>query len=149
MKRMAIYLLFMLLTSTAVLSCSTGLFDKDASAMPSENPRTILITGSAIDSQSGSPLENITISFKAYPYEDPEASPVSTVEVHTNSKGTFSLHAEGATQKLLCILVAKDKEGLYESQTKQVIVTWTGTSFDRYNNIFIVNDCKFNLEKTR
>ena len=149
MKRVVIYMLMLLLVSTAVLSCSKGLFDQDASAMPSENPRAILISGSTIDSQSGSPLENITISFKAYPYNDPDAAPISAVEAYTSSKGTFTIQAAGASQKLLCVLVANDKEGIYESQTKQVIVTWRGTSYDRYNNIFIVNDCKFNLEKAK
>lgn len=148
MKRTILHILLMLLAATAVSSCSKGDFEVALDGAPS-NDRSIVITGSATDSQSGEAIENISISFMAYPYDDESAGPLFSEEVYTNSEGIFTIHAQGSHQKLLCIIIAQDKEGIYESQTKQVIVTWEGTSFDRYNNIFVVNDCAFNLKKAK
>ena len=95
----------------------------------------------------GNPLEDITINFKAYPQDDADASPISSETVYTNSKGTYSIHADGDARQLLCTITAEDKSGTYEIQTKQVIVTWKGSSYDAETNMFIVNDCNFQLSR--
>ena len=37
--------------------------------------------------------------------------------------------------------------GIYENQTQQVLISWKGMSFDEESNMFVVNDCNFQLSK--
>lgn len=149
MKRTILNIMLMLLAATAVLSCSKGDFDVALDSASPSSERSILITGSATDSQTGTGIENIMISFKAYQYEDSGDTPLISEDIYTNSNGIFTLHTDGTDQPLFCILTASDAEGIYETQTKQVIVTWSGTSFDRHNNMFVVNDCTFIMTKAQ
>lgn len=136
----------LLSVATAVLSCSVGLYDamdELEGVMPEKN---ILITGSVCN-QDGQSLEDIAITFKSYPQDDVNAAPISNETVYSNSKGTFSLEAEGADIDLLCILIAEDPDGIYESQNQQIFVSWKGVSFDEMTGTYIVNDCNFVLNR--
>ena len=116
--------------------------------MGDKDTRSIIITGAVTDASTGQPLEDITIHFKAYPQDIPDASPIFTDEVHSTSSGTFTIHASGNIyESLLCVLTAQDAGNIYESKTNQVIVTWSGPSFDRNSGTFVVNDCTFQLKK--
>lgn len=129
----------MLLTATAASSCSVGMdFEVGKPGLGTE--RSILISGQVMDA-SGNMLEDITIDFNAYLQNET----VSSETVHTDSKGRFSITTEGAQESLLCTVTAQDKDGIYESQTKQIIVTWDGPSFQ--DNLFVVNDCNFHLNQ--
>ena len=133
----------LLSVATAVLSCSVGVFD----AMPDMDgalpEKMISITG-AVCSHDGQLLEDVAITFKSYLQNDMDAAPITTETVYSNSKGEFSILAEGADIDL-CILTAEDPSGLYESQTIQILVSWEGVSFDRLSNTYVVNDCNFVL----
>ena len=140
------YIAALLSVATAVLSCSKG----DYVVMPDMEgtitERSILITG-YVSNMEGQALEDITITFKAYPKDDVNAAPISTDTAYSNSKGTFSIMADGAEMDLICLVNAEDPDGIYESQSQQIFVSWKGVSFDAYNNQYIVNDCSFVLNR--
>lgn len=132
----------LLSVATAVLSCSAGMYEGETPYLE----RTMLVTGSVSD-MNGNALEDITITLKAYPQEDATASPITTETRYSNNKGTYSIHAQGADMPLLCIITAEDANGVYESQSQQVIISWKGMSFDEVSNMFVVNDCNFRLNR--
>ena len=140
------YIAALLSVATAVLSCSKG----DYVVMPDMEgtitERSILITG-YVSNMEGQALEDITITFKAYPKDDVNAAPISTDTAYSNSKGTFSIMADGAEMDLICLVNAEDPDGIYESQSQQIFVSWKGVSFDASNNQYIVNDCSFVLNR--
>ncbi len=136
------YMVTLLSVTTAVLSCSVDMYDAE---VPYQE-RTMLVTGSVSDT-SGNPLEDITITLKAYPQDDAAASPLTTETAYTNNKGTYSIHTKGYETPLLCIITAEDMAGTYESKTQQVLISWKGLSFDEASNTFVVNDCNFNLNR--
>ncbi len=143
MKRTLIHIFILLLTAAIAASCSVGM-DLEVGKPGLDGQRNILISGQVMDA-SGNVLEDITIDFNAYIQNDAGGSTVSSETVHTDSKGRFSITAAGAQEALLCTVTAQDKEGRYESQTKQIIVTWNSPSFQ--DNLFVVNDCNFHLNK--
>ena len=108
--------------------------------------RSILVTGSVSD-MDGKALEDITITLKAYPQDDAGASPVTSETTYSSNKGTYSIRAKGSDMQLICLITAEDMNGVYESLTQQVIISWKGMAFDEYSNMFIVNDCNFQLNK--
>lgn len=140
------YIAALLSVATAVLSCSKG----DYVVMPDMEgtitERSILITG-YVSNMEGQALEDITITFKAYPKDDVNAAPISTDTAYSNSKGTFSIMADGAEMDLICLVNAEDPDGIYESQSQKIFVSWKGVSFDASNNQYIVNDCSFVLNR--
>lgn len=146
MKKILSYALSLLLCLAALSSCSKA-FDVEMDMGEVNNERSIYITGAVTDSDTGELLENIQIEFNAYLQADLDSPAVISDAVFTNSNGIFTIYCEGSESKLTCTLVAEDPEGLYKSQTKQILVSWSGTSFDKDNNTFVVNDCSFNLKK--
>lgn len=134
-------MLALLSAATAVLSCSAEMNDEILFT-----ERTILVTGSVSDI-SGNALEDITITLKAYPQDDASAAPVASETAYTSNKGTYSIRAKGADEPLLCIVTAEDINGIYENQTQQLLISWKGMSFDEASNMFVVNDCNFQLSK--
>ena len=135
----------LLSVATAVLSCSVGVFDAMPDMEGALPEKMISITG-AVCSHDGQLLEDVAITFKSYLQNDMDADPITTETVYSNSKGEFSILAEGADIDL-CILTAEDPSGLYESQTRQILVSWEGVSFDRSSNTYVVNDCSFVLDR--
>ena len=76
-----------------------------------------------------------------------DSAPMIMETVYSNSKGEFSILTEGADTDLFCIVTAEDPNGVYESQTRQILVSWEGVSFDRLSNTYVVNDCSFVLNR--
>ena len=144
MKKDFLNILTMLLTMAAFLSCSKempGGIHEDAMGNPAI--RSVIITGAVTDAQSGQVLEDITIHFEAYSQNAPGTSPLIIDEVHTTSKGTYTINVSGViNEPLLCILTAEDGTDAYEGKSN-----WRGTSFDRKTGTFVVNDCSFQLNK--
>jgi hypothetical protein len=134
-------MLALLSAATAVLSCSAEEYGEITYA-----ERTMLVSGSVSD-VSGNALEDITITLKAYPQDDAAAAPVTSETTYTSNKGTYSIRTIGAAEPLLCIITAEDMNGIYENQTQQVLISWKGMSFDEASNMFVVNDCNFQLSK--
>ena len=140
------YIAALLSVATAVLSCSVGVFDAmpDIEGVNPEN--SIMITG-VVSSQEGQGLEDISITFKSYPLNDVKADPINIKTVYTNSKGEYSLKAEGAEFDLFCILTAEDPKGIYQSDNQQIFISWGGVDFDETTNTRYVNDCSFVLNR--
>ena len=139
------YIAALLSLMTAVLSCSVEAMLQDSEGAKYVD-RSILLTGSVSD-MSGNALEDITITLKAFTKDDASAAPVTSETTYTSNKGTYSIHAKGSQMQLLCTITAEDMNGMYESQTQQVIVSWKGMAFDETSNMFIVNDCNFQLNR--
>lgn len=106
--------------------------------------RTIRISG-VVSDESGNTLEDISITFQAYPDDDPGAAAITTETVYTNSKGIYSINCDGPDERVRCIIAAADPQGTYQSQMNEIIVSWQGTAFDEQTNTFVVNDCNFKL----
>ena len=140
------YIVALLSLSTVVLSCSVEAMPQDSVTANPYQERTILVTGTVSD-MNGNALEDMTITMKAYPYDDATSSPLTSETTYTSNKGTYSIHAKGASMQLMCMITAKDQDGVYESQTQQVIVSWKGMAFDEASNMFVVNDCNFQLNR--
>jgi hypothetical protein len=141
------YILTLLLAATAVLSCSKADIAIE-DVVENTGERSIIITGAVTDAQNGQALEDITIHFKAYPQDSPDASPIIIDEVHTNSKGEYTIQIYGDFHEpLLCTLSTQDSKDTYETKTNQVIISWNGTSFDKNSGTFVINDCSFQLSK--
>lgn len=152
MARILSHIATLLLMATAVSSCSAGTFEPSIDGSPESEgiskERSILITGVVSDNSTSALLEGISINIKVYPQDDPSASPIASEEVYSDNRGIFIAETPGADIPLLCVLTAEDKEGTYESHTKQIIVSWDSPSFDRAANMFIVNDCNIRLNRT-
>ena len=107
------YIAALLSVATAVLSCSIEP-NADFVDMEGTAPRkSILITGTVINME-GKALEDIAINFKAYPKDNADAAPVSTETAYSNSKGIFSIMADGAEMELLCIVTDLNKSVTFE-----------------------------------
>lgn len=148
MKRTLIHIFILLLSTTAVLSCSAEI--PDAFNPPfdyEESPMSILITGIVTDNDSGEPLEGISIKFKAFPRSGTESPSVVSDRVYTDNRGIFTIQTAAPEYSLSCILIAEDENSVYDSRSKEIIVTWSGPSFDNNTNTFVVNDCNFSLTK--
>ena len=83
--------------------------------------------------------------FTAYPSDGVSVYPEATLNVYTDSKGTFNIKTEGVNSAVTCRIVSEHPE--YSKVTKEIIVNWRGTSYDASTGIFYVNDCDFHLEK--
>ena len=143
LKIISAYLAALLLTSTAVLSCSAGAYDMMESP-EADMPRSILISG-AVSDQNGNALEDISVTFLVYPYDDYTANPLFTETVYTNSLGIYTLRCSEINEPVRCIVAANDPKQSYQSQIIEVIVSWTGDAFDQETNTFVVNNCNFIL----
>ena len=149
MKKLVTYILLTLLGTTMLSSCSMEVFDADSSITDRDEQKELIITGLVTDSDNNTALEDISIYFRAYPQAEPDSSPIMNDEVHTGNNGIFTIQATSTDSgKLLCTLTAEDPKGIYQSQTKQIIITWKGTSYDKKLQKYVVNDCNFQLRKT-
>ena len=147
MKKLITYVLMALLNTAALSSCSVEMFDPDGDSIGDAGHREMVITGLVTDLEGDKVLEDITIRFDAYLQANP-GRPVITDEVHTGNQGMFTIQASYADSgNLMCILTAEDPKGIYQSLSKQIIITWTGTSYDKKLQMYVVNDCNFQLRK--
>lgn len=148
MKNIIRHIMLILLGTTVLSSCSAGMFDSADVETGEKGPKSVVITGLVTDAEVSKVLEDITIRFNAYRQTYPDQC-VITDEVHTGNDGTFTIRAMYSdSDNLLCILTAEDPEGIYHSLSKQIIVTWKGISYDKERNMYVVNDCNFQLRKT-
>lgn len=149
MKNKILNIFMILLAATTLSSCSVDLADIAFDGLMDGNKiKSVVITGIVTDAQNGEPLKDIRIYFQAYPQNTPDAPSVMTSEVYTNKNGIFTIDVSGEIhESLLCTLTATDTEHVYESKTNQVIITWSGTSYDKSSGKFVVNDCSFQMTR--
>lgn len=146
MIRVLRYFAILLLVPTAVLSCSKA---AEAESMESDaalEGNKVLISGIVAD-EHGNPLEGISIHLLEYLDITDLASPVNSIKSTTDKDGYYSIYAEGDLSPMLCYVKAEDPNGIYMTQVKTVLVKWSGPTFDKDANMFVVNDCNFILLK--
>ena len=150
MRKLMSYIALILLGIAALSSCSMEMFDAEADITDKGGRKEIIITGMVTDAQGGMALEDITIFFDAYPQAASEGEPVASDQVHTGNNGVFSIQTTSdVSGNLTCTITAEDPEGIYQKQSKQVIITWKGPSFDKDLQMYVVNDCNFQLIKAQ
>lgn len=141
-------ILILLPFSAAVCSCSLAKSDADFSFNDVHKGR-ILITGTVSELGSAQPLKDIKITFKAYLPDNSGATLILTDEVYSGNDGIYVINASAVKTPLLCKIIAEDMNSVYESQTHDISVTWSGPSYDKKNTSFVVNDSHFQLQKIR
>lgn len=151
MKKILSYITALLLATTALVSCSAGDFVVNADAPPASDmvtdERAIIISGIVSDITADTPLEGISVFVRLYLQDNPEAAPIFSDEAYTDNNGIFIVRTGGSYEPILCVLTIEDSEDIYESQTRQIMISWDSTSFDYESNTFVMNDCNFQLNK--
>ena len=146
MKRPVTYMLMALLGTTVLSSCSNDFAAPDMMETPDSRHNRFIISGLVTDAQNDKPLNDIKVCFEAYPQDKINTAPIATSEVYTTSEGIFFIEVTGFdSTPLHCILTATDPQAYYKNRTTNVIVSWSGPSYDAYNKTFVVNDCNFQL----
>lgn len=133
---MTLWLLF----TAAFCSCSTF------TSEPEILENTVIISGIVSDIKSGTPIEGVKINFQIYTGDITQTTPVDIQNAYTDSKGVFSIMSDGHISSVTCIIVTEHEE--YSSVRKELLINWSGTSYDFERKTFFVNDCDFHLEKS-
>ncbi|MBQ9723065.1 MAG: radical SAM-associated putative lipoprotein [Bacteroidales bacterium] len=139
MRKAIAHILILLLATTAVLSCSVG-FPMEVPAETSG----IEITGAVTDGKTGEPLDEIKITLTTTERLDIQIGTVLKT-AYTDNNGTFTIMAEGVKGLTSCVLIAEDPDGIYETASQVVNITWSESNM--LQGIFYVNDIIFYLEK--
>ena len=132
-----------LLSIAAFCSCS------DSSTHDYSNPsdKDVIINGTVSEISTRQPIEGVKIAFMAYSSYGRTDGPVLSLNAYTDSRGTFNLKAEEIGAAVKCILTTEHPE--YSGIEKEIIINWTGTSYDAESRTFYVNDCDFHLQRKR
>ena len=140
MKRYLFYISLMLLALPAAFSCSQFTVNEG------EDHR-LVITGTVSDFNTDAPLEGIKVSFIARIKGDTKGKPLYEMNVYTDNHGAYMIDMNAYPNPLTCTITAGHEDKAYKSSVNEVVVTWSGTAFDSFGQIFVVNDCNFKLEK--
>lgn len=138
MQRLSNIMTLWLLSIAAFCSCDQGPIYSD------KTEKTVIINGAVSDLSSTDPIEGVKVIFNAYAGNG-ERSALNTQNVYTDSKGAFNIIAEKIDQAVTCVITTEHEE--YVSERKEIIVNWSGISYDEKRSTFFVNDCDFHLEK--
>lgn len=104
----------------------------------------IEISGAVTDGETGEPLDEIKVTLTTA--ERQNIKPDNLLKTaYTDNNGTFTIMAEGVEGLSSCILIAEDPDGVYETASQVVNITWTQANM--LQGIFYVNDIIFYLEK--
>lgn len=144
MKKALVYILSAVLLTAFSASCSTGL---EPVGDLENTGYTIVISGTAADITTTEPLENVKITFYAAEVTEYGEGALVDRTVYTDNRGRFELTEGGFQQKILCRITAEDQTGTYESSTQEMIVSWSGPSFNSETGSFYANDVNFYLKK--
>ena len=130
-----------LLSIAAFCSCS------DSSTHDYSDPsvKDVIINGTVSEITTRQPIEGVKIAFIAYSKSGRTDEPVSSINAYTDSRGTFNLKAEEIGTAVKCILTTEHPG--YSGVEKEIIINWTGPSYDPESKIFYVNDCDFHLAR--
>ncbi len=148
MRYVIINIFMLLLSATAVLSCSVGMLNE-----PEMNPgpmeQYITVTGSASDIETGEPIEEVKITLHAAEKFTDDSSFLTYKTTYTDNSGNFSINMGPFMSAASFTISAEDPNGVYENATHEIpLVTW---DFD-YNiseGTFFVNGCDFHLKKVK
>ena len=108
---------------------------------------TIIISGTVSEVIGNTPIEGMKLLFQAYNPETNSNAPITAINAYTDSHGAFSITAEGFTSAVTGILSTDHQD--YSTITKELLITWKGTSYDPATRTFFINNCDFHLEKKK
>lgn len=104
----------------------------------------VIISGTICDMDTKQPIESVKVLFMSYESDD-MSSRIHELNVYTDSNGAYNLISEEYDEPVTCVITT-EAEG-YETVKKEVFVNWEGTSYDKAQNTFFVNDCDFHLSR--
>ena len=142
MQKLLNIITFWLLSMAAFCSCTST---EEHSITATDGTRTIIITGTVSEAAGNAAIEGIKLIFEAYDPESSSSAPLTTINAYTDSQGTFSITADGFTTSVNGVITTDNPD--YKTVSKQVLVTWKGTSYDPETRTFFINNCDFHLEK--
>lgn len=137
----------LLSVSMAALSCSKGVFDGSSNLDEFQNDLTLVVSGTASDKTSGTPLEGIRIRLYAAEFIENGKGTAKTETAYTDSRGRYSISVTGFSRPITCAITADDPDEEYDIQKQELNIPWSGISFNNYIGYFYVNDCDFFMEK--
>ena len=137
----------LLLTSMAVLSCSMEMEDGSLMESNGVNDSNSVMVNGIIADEDKTPLEGICIQFEEFITVNGEEVLFSSTTAHSDKTGMYTIYIQGAETTMRCVAKATDGNGIYQTQTKEIFVTWDGPSFDKDSKLFVVNDCNFIMKK--
>lgn len=150
-KHLLLNIAALLSVMTAVLSCSMESFDAsngDHASAPVPMLNKLVINGTAMDKDTGAPLQEIQITMTATEIFDSQEGRIVTKSTYTNNKGQYMIAADGFSRPITCMVKAEDPNGTYKPATPQeVVVSWKGSAYDESASTFFVNGCDFYMEK--
>lgn len=142
-----LYMMTLLLTSTAVLSCSMempdGIFMESDAGLKTNS---VMINGIVAD-EDMNPLEGISIHFTEYIIDNEEESLYNSTVTQTDDKGYYVIYMYGSPSPMHCHVKAEDSTGKYTTQETDIYITWDGPSYDKDTKLFVVNDHNFIMHK--
>lgn len=104
---------------------------------------TIVITGTVSDIDSRQHIEGAKIIFKAKKAKTNNEITSAAQNVYTDSKGTFRIESSGYSYPVICSITTEHED--YAAETKEIVVNWSGISYDETEGSFFVNECDFLL----
>lgn len=145
MKKAIRNIFMILLAAAAAISCDKALLADNGYEL--DGDYRIVVSGSVSALEGNAPLEEIKVTFNAYPVEVLYPLPIFSTTVYTDNKGLYSFDAKGFSSPITCSITAESQEGSYSSSTQEIKISWTGPSFDMEHKTFFVNNCDFKLSK--
>ena len=103
----------------------------------------IVINGTVSESGSGLPVEGVKLLLKGYN----SGISVLSQDSYTDSQGRFNIKAGYVNKPIKCMVSTEHPE--YSGMQKEILIKWSGTSFDSETTTFYVNDCDFHIERVR
>ena len=111
-----------------------------------KDSNSVVVNGIVAD-ENMNPLEGICIHFEEFITANGEEVLFSSTTVHSDKTGVFTIYIQGAEVAMRCVAKATDENEIYQTQTKEIFVTWDGPTFDKDSKLFVVNDCNFIMKK--
>ena len=131
-----------LLAMLTCISCGKALLLRSNDSLNGAKGN-LLVTGTVSSLMDDAPIEGIEVTLTAFSQRgQTELAKDSCTSGHD---GVFILTLSDIQDKMVCIIKAKDREAIYESAERTIIISWSDTSFDQQTSTFIVNDCNFKL----
>lgn len=142
------HILILLLSATAVLSCSEYL-KADLDDPSDKEGYAVVISGTASDMDTSIPIEEIRITLKATEKLGNGKKKSYEKSSYTDNNGVFTIEVEGFMNSISVDLKAEDPNGIYQSATHEIpMISWD-SSYNMAGNRFFVNECSFYLEKVK
>ncbi len=152
MRNVIQHIIILLLSATAVLSCTAELAFNDSAMAPDDryesdhaNGYPIVITGTATDADTGKPIEDIRITATA---KDDKGNELLTQKAYTGNDGKFTLRLSFEHSKTTIVAVADDQSGTYASSTHEMMVSGNSI-YNIEEGVFYINGCDFHLRKVK